>query len=143
MGWVMGWATYVLLLLCALLAVVGVGDALAAADDAAALVAAVVALVADAHQRARPHVRVADDALAIALLAQSPDGCVVGLWGGGPAPRQCTYQRPVVLSCTSHGRMDLLHTRSATFGGLASSLPTLCLRWWCSEAFGERRASVD
>jgi hypothetical protein len=64
----------VLLLLRALLAVVGVRDAHAAADDAPPLERPVVALVADADQRARPHVRVADDALAVALLAQPPDG---------------------------------------------------------------------
>lgn len=56
------------------LAVVGIRDADAAADDAAAGVGAVVALVAYAHQRARPHVRVAHHALAVALLAQPPDG---------------------------------------------------------------------
>lgn len=58
----------ILLLDGALLAVVGVGHAGPPADDAAALVGAVVALVADAHQRAGPHVRVADHALAIAFF---------------------------------------------------------------------------
>jgi hypothetical protein len=67
--------THIFFLLCALLTIVGVGDALATTDDAAALVAAVVALVADAHERARAHVRVADDALAVALLAQAADRC--------------------------------------------------------------------
>ncbi len=57
----------------ALEAVEGVADALAAADDALVLVVAEGALVADARQRRRPHVRVAHGALAVALVAQSPD----------------------------------------------------------------------
>ncbi|GMS87971.1 hypothetical protein PENTCL1PPCAC_10146, partial [Pristionchus entomophagus] len=58
----------------ALLAVVCIGDARATADHASALVRSVVALVADSHERARTHVRVADDAATIALVAQSADG---------------------------------------------------------------------
>jgi len=58
----------------ALVAVEGVADALAAADDALVLVVAEAALVADAHQRRGPHVRVADGALAVALVAEAPDG---------------------------------------------------------------------
>lgn len=57
----------------ALLAVVGVGDAGGAAHDAAALCAAVVALVADAHERARAHKRVAHDAAPVALFADAAD----------------------------------------------------------------------
>lgn len=49
----------------ALLAVVGVRHAGPPADDAAALVGAIVALVTDAHQGAGPHVGVADHTLAI------------------------------------------------------------------------------
>eukprot|EP00212_Chloropicon_laureae_P009224 CAMPEP_0197493832 /NCGR_PEP_ID=MMETSP1311-20131121/25015_1 /TAXON_ID=464262 /ORGANISM="Genus nov. species nov., Strain RCC856" /LENGTH=188 /DNA_ID=CAMNT_0043039133 /DNA_START=76 /DNA_END=642 /DNA_ORIENTATION=- len=54
----------------ALLAIEGVRDAHPAADDAPPLRRPVVALVADPDQGLRPHVRVADDALAVALLAQ-------------------------------------------------------------------------
>lgn len=58
--------THVFLLDGALFTIVGIGHARPAADDAASLVGAVVTLVTDAHQRARSHVRVADDALPIA-----------------------------------------------------------------------------
>ncbi|GMR39958.1 hypothetical protein PMAYCL1PPCAC_10153, partial [Pristionchus mayeri] len=58
----------------ALLAVVGVRDAGAAADHASALVRPVVALVTNAHHRARAHVRVADHATTIAFVAQPADG---------------------------------------------------------------------
>jgi hypothetical protein len=57
----------------ALEAVEGVADALAAAHDALVLVVAEGALVADARQRRRPHVRVAHGALAVALVAQAAD----------------------------------------------------------------------
>ena len=67
--------THVLFLLRALLAVKGVGAARRAADDAAAAVRAKVALVAHAHGRRRPHVRIADHALAVALFAQAANGC--------------------------------------------------------------------
>lgn len=67
-------AVSVLLEQSALLAVVGVRNAGATADHTPALVGAVVALVADANQRTRPHVRVADHALAIALLAETSYG---------------------------------------------------------------------
>ena len=55
-------------------AVKGVRDALAAAHDALVLVVAEAALVADAHQRRGPHVRVAHGALAVALIAEPADG---------------------------------------------------------------------
>jgi hypothetical protein len=58
----------------ALEAVEGVRDALAAAHDALVLVVAEAALVADAHQRRGPHVRVAHGALAVALVAEPADG---------------------------------------------------------------------
>lgn len=67
-------AVAVLLQNGALLAVVGVTDTGPAANDTPALVAAVVALVADSHQRRRSHQRVADDALAVAFLAEAADG---------------------------------------------------------------------
>lgn len=57
----------------ALLAVVGVGHAGPPADDAAALVGAVVALVTDAHQGAGPHVGVTDHTLAITFFTESSD----------------------------------------------------------------------
>lgn len=56
------------------MAVEGVADPLAAADDALVLVVAEAALVADAHERRGPYVRVADGALAVALVAEPPDG---------------------------------------------------------------------
>ena len=59
---------------CALEAVEGVADALAAAHDALVLVVAEAALVADARQRRGAHVRVAHGALAVALVAQPADG---------------------------------------------------------------------
>lgn len=65
MAYAAGMATYILFLDGALLAVVGVGHAGPPADDAAALVGAVVALVTDAHQGAGPHVGVTDHTLAI------------------------------------------------------------------------------
>lgn len=58
--------TYVLLLDGAFFAVVRVGDAGPAADDASTLIGAVVALVADAHQGAGPNIRIAYHALAVA-----------------------------------------------------------------------------
>jgi hypothetical protein len=67
--------THVFLLKCALLAVVRVRHARAPADDAAPLVGPVVALVAHADEGGRPHIGVADGALAIALLAQAPNSC--------------------------------------------------------------------
>ena len=67
-------AVSILFLLRTLSTIVGVRDARPAADDASALVGAVVALVADAYERAGPHVGVADDAFAVALLAEAPDG---------------------------------------------------------------------
>lgn len=70
-----GHSTHVLLLLRALLAVVGVRRADAAANDTAAMVGAVVALVTDVHQRRWADVAVADDALAVALVAKPPNRC--------------------------------------------------------------------
>ena len=55
-------------------AVEGVGDALAAADDALVLVVAEGAFVADAGERGRADVRVAYGALAVALVAEAADG---------------------------------------------------------------------
>ncbi len=57
----------------ALATIVGIRDARTAAYDTSTLVAAVVALVAYAHERARTHVRVAYNTFAIAFLAQATD----------------------------------------------------------------------
>jgi len=57
-----------------LLAVICVGDSGAAVDDASALVRTIIALVADAHQGARPHIRVTNDTFSVALLAQASNG---------------------------------------------------------------------
>ena len=64
----------VLLQLCALLAVVRVRYSDTSADDTAPLIRTIVALVTNAHQGARPDIRVANDALAIALLTKTADG---------------------------------------------------------------------
>jgi len=58
----------------ALPAVVGIGDSDTSTDDAATLLCAKVALVADAHLCGWPHVRVTKDTLSIAFLAQ-PSNC--------------------------------------------------------------------
>jgi hypothetical protein len=63
----------VLLHLRALFAVVRIGNASASADDALAFVRTVIALIAQAHNIARPHVGVADHALPVALVAQAPN----------------------------------------------------------------------
>lgn len=70
----LGTAVAILLEAGALEAVKGVRDALAAAHDALVLVVAEAALVADAHQRRRAHVRVAHGTLAVALVAEAADG---------------------------------------------------------------------
>ena len=70
----LGATVAVLLHLSALFAIVRIADALVAADSAAALEAAEIALVADLDEGARPHIGVANDALAVALLAEAPNG---------------------------------------------------------------------
>lgn len=65
-------STHVLLLERALSAVIGVRDADCAANDALALKRAVVTLIAYMHENVRPNVRVANNALAVAPLAQPP-----------------------------------------------------------------------
>ena len=70
----LGAAVAVLLQASAFEAVEGVGDALAAADDAFVLVVAEGAFVADAGEGRGPHVRVADGAFAIAFVAEAADG---------------------------------------------------------------------
>lgn len=57
--------TYIFLLDGALFTVVGIRYSRSSADDAASLIGAVVTLVTDSHQRARPHVGVADHAFPI------------------------------------------------------------------------------
>ena len=98
--WARG-ATYVLLLLRALLAVVGIGDAWLATDDAATLIGAVVALVADTHEDARPHVGVADGALAVALFAQAANRCKAREMGGSDegGDRTCISQARSGAAC--------------------------------------------
>ncbi|CAM6108517.1 unnamed protein product [Calypogeia fissa] len=63
----------VLLLLRAFFAVVSVGDAQPSANDAPALVRAIVALIANPNESARANVGIADDTLAVALLAETAD----------------------------------------------------------------------
>ena len=58
----------------ALEAIECVADALAAADDTFVLIVAERALVADAHKRGGPDVRVTDGAFAVAFVAQTADG---------------------------------------------------------------------
>jgi hypothetical protein len=69
----LGAAVPVLFKSCTFEAVEGVGDALAAADDTLVLVVSEGAFVADAGERGRAHVRVADGAFAIALVAEAAD----------------------------------------------------------------------
>ena len=57
-----------------LTAIIGVRNPHAAADHAPPLEAAVIALVAGVHDRARVDEAIANDALAVALLAQPADG---------------------------------------------------------------------
>lgn len=86
----------VLFLLCALLAVVSVGNSNTTADHAAPLIRAVVALVANAHQRAWPDVGVADYTLSVTLLAQPANSNAglfaahnqVGVVLGHPEPKK-------------------------------------------------------
>jgi hypothetical protein len=125
--WARG-ATYVLLLLRALLAVVGIGDARLATDDAATLIGAVVALVADTHEDARPHVGVADGALAVALFAQAANRCKARDMGG------------------SGGRRRHMHFASAFEGAACAQMPGsfrhMIRSGWCfamSNPCGEAR----
>lgn len=67
-------AISVFLLLRALLAVIGVGDAETSANHAPALVGAVVTLVANSHQGTRSHIGIANHTLPVAFLAQAADG---------------------------------------------------------------------
>jgi len=67
-------AISVFLLLRALLAVIGVGDAETSTNNAPALVGAVVTLIANSHQGARSHVGIANHALPVVFLAQAADG---------------------------------------------------------------------
>lgn len=60
--------TYVFLLNGALFTVVSVGNTWASANNTSALVGSVVALVADSHQSARPHVRITNDALSVTFF---------------------------------------------------------------------------
>jgi len=64
----------ILLTLGALFTVERVTDPRAAADNASTLVTPVVALVTYLHQVLRPHITVADHALAVAFLAQPANG---------------------------------------------------------------------
>ena len=66
--------THVLLLQRALSAIVGIGDTHITADYALALERSIITLVADVHDYVWPHIRVADDALAVALFAEPPQG---------------------------------------------------------------------
>lgn len=63
--------TYVFLLDGALFAVVGIRHSWSSADDAAALIGAIVTLVTDSHQSARPHVGVTDDTFSITWEEES------------------------------------------------------------------------
>jgi hypothetical protein len=70
----LGAAVAVLFEAGALEAVEGVGDALAAADDALVLVVSEAALIADSDQSGGAHVGVADGALSVTLVAEATDG---------------------------------------------------------------------
>ena len=64
----------VLLLNCALLAIIGVGNARSSAYYAPSLVRSVIAFVADSDQRAGSYVGVANYTFSVALLAQTSYG---------------------------------------------------------------------
>lgn len=64
----------ILLLLRALFAVVGVRDPNPTTNYTTALERAVITLVTYAYERARPHIRIADHAFSVALLAQAANG---------------------------------------------------------------------
>ena len=82
-------AAHVFLLLRTLLAVVGIRDPRTAADNASALVGAIVAFIADAHKSAGAHVRVADGALAVAFLAETSHSCSgAAVWLSNKAHRK-------------------------------------------------------
>ena len=70
----------VFLLDCAFLAIICVRNAGPSADHAPSLVGAVIALVADPYQSARPHVRIADDAFTVAFFTQSPNRWKQEIW---------------------------------------------------------------
>lgn len=57
--------THIFLLDGALFTVVGIRYSGASADHAASLIGAVVTLITDAHQRARPHIGITDDTFSI------------------------------------------------------------------------------
>ena len=63
--------TYILFQDGTLATVVGIGHARTTANHASTLIAAIVALVTNAHQRARTHVRIANHTHAVTLFAQS------------------------------------------------------------------------
>jgi len=69
-----GREAHILFLNSTFLAVVRVRHAIVAADHTASLVGPVVTLVADAHQCAGPHVRIANDALSIACGKEGKGG---------------------------------------------------------------------
>lgn len=57
--------THIFLLDGALFTVVGIRYSGSSADDTASLIGAIVTLVTDAHQRARPHIGITDDTFPI------------------------------------------------------------------------------
>jgi hypothetical protein len=107
--------THVLFLLHAFLAVVGVRDSCPSADDAASGERPVVALLAHLRDDGGADVRVADDALAIAALAQPADGDArllaahdqVGVcMGDGEGRRAEGSERGLEDGTHTHGRYD-------------------------------------
>ena len=67
--------TYIFLANCALLAVVSITNAWTSTYHASSLVGTIVALVADTNQRARAHVRIANNAFTIAFFAEPSNSC--------------------------------------------------------------------
>jgi hypothetical protein len=57
----------------ALLTIVGIRNTLASANDTAALITSIVALVANTNERAWAHIAVANDAFAVAFYTQPSD----------------------------------------------------------------------
>jgi len=69
----LGAAVSVFLHLNALFAVIGVRNPHISADHTATLERPKIALVADFHERARTHIRIADDAFSVALFTKAAD----------------------------------------------------------------------
>ena len=90
-------------------AIVRITNPRTAANHAPPLVGPVVALVADSNEGTGPHIRVADDAFTVALLAEAPDG---------DAGLLAAHDEVGVVLC--HGRVLWLRYGGASMRGAAA-----------------------